>query len=377
MKKGVPILSANGLKAGRSGKTVLDVDRLEIGEGEVLAVIGPNGAGKSTLLMCLAGLLKPETGTIVFKGEPVLFGPPGLSYRRKTASVFQEPLLLRGLVEENVGTGLSMRGFPKKDIAQAVAENLERFGISHLAGRKTSSLSGGEAQRVSLARGFAVSPELVFLDEPFSALDPPTREGILEDLRANLAKTGAAAVFVTHDRSEALFLADRLAVMSKGRIVQEGRPLDVMNRPDDEFVASFVGMETLIAGTVTAADRELITVDAGGRTIEAVGEARPGSRVILGIRPENVVIASGGDGPKTSARNHFACEIVKISPQGPLLKIALNCGFSLTAFVTGRSAEEMNLRAGARVTASVKATAVHVITRAHDWRHGKEFGHGG
>lgn len=363
MKTGAPILSAKDLKVQRAGKTVLNVDRMEIREGEVLAVIGPNGAGKSTLLMCLAGLLKPETGAVYFKDEKVLYGPPGLAYRRKTASVFQEPLLLRGLVEENVGIGLSIRGLPKPEIARIVAGCMERFGIGHLAGRKISSLSGGEAQRVSLARGFAISPELVFLDEPFSALDPPTREGILEDLKANLTKTGAAAVFVTHDRSEALFLADRLMVMEGGRIVQAGHPVEVMNRPLDEFVASFVGMETLVTGTVEKTDRELLTVDAGGRAIQAVGHAKPGDRVILGIRPENVTIISGDPGQKTSARNHFECEIVKISPQGPLLKLSLDCGFTLTAFITALSAEEMGLAQGSKVTAAVKATAVHMVAK--------------
>ena len=364
MNRTAPIIRADGLLVRRSGNVVLEVETLTVPCNSTVALIGPNGAGKSTLLMCLAGLIKPDAGSVTFKGERVSHGPGGLGYRRKTAFVFQEPLLLRGTVAENIATGLKLRGESGAILDKAVSENLDRFNIAHLAGRKSGSLSGGEAQRVSLARAFAVSPELIFLDEPFSALDPPTRESLLEDLRRNLRTTGTAAVFVTHDRSEALFLADSLSVMRDGRIAQAGDPVEVMNRPVDEFVASFVGMETLVSGTVLASEGGLITVNAEGRHIEAAGEADKGSRVVLGMRPENVTIAMNAECSRTSARNTFSATIVRAVPFGPLCRVELDCGFRLNALVTAKSAHEMGLAPGKCVIAGIKATAIHIIVRS-------------
>ncbi|MDP2840622.1 MAG: ABC transporter ATP-binding protein, partial [Syntrophales bacterium] len=231
------LLQVEDLLVSRGGVTVLDIPNLSVVQGQVLALIGPNGAGKSTLLLTLAGLLKPARGRLLFRGEMIEDG--GFDYRRHIAMVFQEPLLFDATVFENVAAGLKIRGVGRAGIGRTVPEYIERFGIGHLAKRSARKLSGGEAQRTSLARAFVTKPEIVFLDEPFSSLDPPTREALTGDLERILRETHTTAVASTHDQTEALRLGDRLAVMNGGRIVQIGPAAEVMNRPADAFVASF------------------------------------------------------------------------------------------------------------------------------------------
>ncbi|MBI5015727.1 MAG: ABC transporter ATP-binding protein [Deltaproteobacteria bacterium] len=357
----VPHLEAQGLQVERGGALLLDIPALAVAAGETLALVGPNGAGKSTLLLCLAGLWRPSAGQILCRGEPVGHGAGSLPYRRRIAVVFQEPLLLDTSVFRNVATGLALRKTPHREAEERVLENLERFRITHLRDRSARTLSGGEAQRTSLARAFAVNPEVLFLDEPLTALDPPTRDALLDDLAVSLRQTGTTAVFATHDRLEALRLADRLLVLRSGRIAQIGPPTDVMNRPVDEFVASFVGMDTVLAGRVLQVDAGTLVVEVDGRQVEAVGEAGPGDAVLLGIRPENVTLLRASPPEGTSARNRFPARVEKITPQGPVQKVYLDCGFPLTAFVTQRSLEDLQLRPGTAVIASCKATGVHVF----------------
>jgi tungstate transport system ATP-binding protein len=361
MKEEQALLSARGLVLARAGARVLDVPSLAIRKGETLALVGPNGAGKSTLLLCLASLQAPSQGEILYRGEPTGSGSGSLAYRRKIAMVFQEPLLLSTSVFRNVAAGLALRSVGRREAQARVMEILERFDIAHLRDRSARTLSGGEAQRTSLARAFAVQPEIIFLDEPLAALDPPTRESLLEDLGRNIRETRTTAVFATHDRMEALRLADRLLVLRAGRIAQLGTPEEVMNRPIDEFVASFVGMETVLSGRVVEAGAGSFVTEVNGRLIEAVGEARPEDAVLLGIRPEHVTLERQLAKEGTSARNHLPGKVTAVLPLGPLQKVQLDCGFPLAAFVTQRSLEDLQLTPGQTVFASWKATAVHVI----------------
>ena len=191
----------------------------------MLAVVGPNGAGKSTLVQVLALLERPARGEVLFDGAPA--SGNALPYRRRMAVVFQEPLLLDTTVESNVGSGLALRGVPVQEQRRRSTEWLERFGIAHLAKRSARTLSGGEAQRMSLARALVLEPEVLLLDEPFSALDQPTRAALIDDLDRVLMASRIATVFVTHDRSEALRLGDRIAVLMDGRMRQVGSPAEV------------------------------------------------------------------------------------------------------------------------------------------------------
>ncbi|MBI5445382.1 MAG: ABC transporter ATP-binding protein [Deltaproteobacteria bacterium] len=363
MTERTPLVEARRLRLVRGGACVLDVPSLRLEEGETLALAGPNGAGKSTLLMCLASLWKPTQGELLYRGTPTGSGSASLAYRRKVAVVFQEPLLLDTSVFRNVASGLKLRGMTGREAEERVLENLELFRIGHLRDRSARTLSGGEAQRTSLARAFAVRPEVVFLDEPLAALDPPTREALLEDLGRSLRRNGMAAVFATHDRLEALRLADRMLVLRSGTIAQLGTPEEVMNRPVDEFVASFVGMESLLSGRVVEASAGTVTAEVHGQRVEAVGEAALGEAVLVGIRPESVTLLPELPPNRTSARNHFRGRVEAVTPHGPVEKVLLDCGFPLAAFVTRRSAEDLRLAPGQTLYASCKATGVHVIRK--------------
>jgi tungstate transport system ATP-binding protein len=202
---------------------------------------------------------------------------------------------------------------------------------------------------------------MIFLDEPFVALDPPTRLALMDDLDRILRETGTTAVLATHDQMEALRLSDRMVVINEGRIVQSGIPDEVMNRPVDEFVASFVGMENVLTGTVVYAADGLITVVLAERRIEFPGAAAAGDMATICIRPEHVTLDLSNPSGETSARNVFAGVIRKIAPTGIYQKIHLDCGFPLVAHLTNQSLGTLRLEEGKRVFASFKATAVHLI----------------
>lgn len=277
--------------------------------------------------------------------------------------VFQESLLLNTTVFDNVAKGLIIRGMQRAEIKARVMENLDRFRISHLGDRSARTLSGGEAQRASLARAFALRPEILFLDEPFAALDPPSREALIEDLEGILRQTETTTIFATHDRLEALQLSDRIAVMDRGKILQIGSPEEVMNHPVDEFVASFVGVETILTGKIIKRSGGTFVASVSDQEIEAVGEFDLGETVTLCIRPENVTLLLNVSRETTSARNVFRGKISKIVPLGLYCKIQLHCGFPLVAYVTIHSLENLSLQEGKEITASFKATAVHAVRR--------------
>ncbi|MCX5828196.1 MAG: ABC transporter ATP-binding protein [Deltaproteobacteria bacterium] len=389
-----PILSGENIQVQRGGKRILDVSSLKIVPGEVLSLIGPNGAGKTTLLQALSQLIRLGKGDIYFQGKKVGADMAPLDYRRCLAMVFQEALLFDTTVYGNVASGLKIRGVKSSEIVSIVNTRLEQFGIGHLRDRSAKTLSGGEAQRTSLARAFAIQPQLLFLDEPFAALDPPTREALLEDLNRVLRASGTTAIMATHDQVEALRLSDRIAVMNEGRIVQIGPPAEVMNHPVDEFIASFVGMETIFEGKVVNCERGTATIavssrsaypaadalptsmtntpssmaeasglDVDGLIIEVAGQAKVGEQILCCIRPEHVTLSPGVRTDRSSARNAFPSVITRISPAGAFYKVHLNGGFPLVAYVTVQSIEDLDLRVGATFTASFKATAVHMIRR--------------
>lgn len=357
------ILEARNLVVRRGGAEVLSVPEFTLHERESVALIGPNGAGKSTLLLILATLLQPSTGEVRFHSVPVRSSSADTSYRRRIAMVFQEPLLFDATVFDNVATGLKIRGVPVSEIRQRVGECLDRFHISHLADRSARRLSGGEAQRTSLARAFATRPEVVLLDEPFVALDPPTRRLLMDDLAQVLREMGSAAVIATHDQMEALRLADRMMVMQGGRIVQAGTTAEVTANPMNAFAASFVGMENVFAGTVVSAEGGMLMLDLAGQLLEMVGSGVPGERVVLCTHPEHVVVTTADPHHRTSARNVFPGTVTRIVPLGAINKVYLECGFPLVASVTSHSLADLGLVAGSAVFASFKATSVHLFRK--------------
>ncbi|MGE5673552.1 MAG: ABC transporter ATP-binding protein [Mycobacterium leprae] len=237
------VIAVEGLQVQRGGRTVLAVPSLAVEAGEVLAVIGPNGSGKSTLLQSLA-LLLPAEMRYRFDGHLVDVAREGLALRRQMAVVFQRPLLVDGLVYDNVALGLRLRKVPEAEIRVRVMRALEMFAVADLARRHASALSGGEAQRVSLARAMALNPRVLFLDEPFASLDVLNRSAILQDLRRVLRSENITTLFVTHDFTEIPPLADRMAVLMNGQVVQTGTPLEIFRQPAGEGVQRLVRAAT-------------------------------------------------------------------------------------------------------------------------------------
>ncbi len=356
------ILTIQNLIVKRSGVTVLDISELNIEQGRILALIGPNGAGKSTLLLTMAGLLKPSQGKIYYRGMPVDSSVSRSHMRRSACVVFQEPLLLNTSVYKNVALGLKFRHLSHAEIKKNVEDALDYFGISALAARSAKTLSGGEAKRVSLARAFALKPQLILLDEAFNSLDPPTREMLIDDLRHILEETKITAVLALHDREETLRLAQDVTVMAGGKMVQSGTTAQIFNEPKSEFVANFVGTETILEGTVQSSKEGLMEISVAGKIIEAVGDFLPGQNVYCCLRPENITVSPAMPG-KISARNVFEAKIQKIVRQSFFYKIFLDCGFILVAYITVSSCEELGICEGSTVAVSFKATAVHIIWR--------------
>ena len=372
------LLELHGLRVERTGQPVLAVDHLAVHRGEIMMVVGPNGAGKSTLLRVM-GLLEPASaGQIISQGTTIA-PRDELAYRRRLAAVFQDPLLLNGSVADNVGMGLRLRGTPRREVSQRVARWLERLAIAHLARRSVRTLSGGEAQRVSLARALAVSPELLLFDEPFAALDTPTRASLTGEIRGLLAETETTTVWVTHERDEALTLGDRMVVLLDGRMGQVGHPTEVFGRPASAEVAAFLGVETVLRGRVTAVANGLVEVApdgaATGYAVSATGEWPVGSIVYACLRPEDVTLLAHPDGstdaatairqfPGLSARNVWPGTVRAVAPRGVLVRVEVDCGFPVVALVTRPASAELALTPGDRVVATAKATAIHLVPAA-------------
>ena len=260
-------------------RVLLDLAALEVGVGEILVVLGPTGAGKSTLLRVMGCLQRPDAGRLAWRGEPVTW-PPSLALRRRMAMVFQAPLLFSGSVFDNVAYGLHVRGERGGALRGKVEAALAQFHIEPLATRRAATLSGGEAQRVALARAVVLDPELLLLDEPLASLDAPIREHLRDELREVFRARGMGCVYVTHELPEAFALADRIAVLSAGRLLQVGRPEEVFHAPRTPEVAAF-----LRAGNLPA---ELISADGGVAIVRVAGrelELRPGARVAFPLAP--------------------------------------------------------------------------------------------
>jgi tungstate transport system ATP-binding protein len=278
------LLALRDVTVQYGASTILEIPSLEIQRGEVLAIIGPNGAGKSTLLRVMGLLQQPTTGEVRVDGQRTT-RKNGLQLRRRMASVFQEPLLLNASVYDNAALGLKIRGLGGKEIERRTYPWLERLGIAPLASRRAATLSGGESQRASLARAFVLQPALLLLDEPFSALDPPTREALLFDLEEILKETQVTTVLVTHDRLEAFTIGQRVGVLSNGRLAQLGSKLDVLMQPADEQVGVIVGAGAWIPGVVEGVNGGVATVRFNGYGPSGQGNFEPGQQVILSRHP--------------------------------------------------------------------------------------------
>ncbi len=360
-----PLLTLQDIVVQYGTTSALRIPSLDVYEGEILAIIGPNGAGKSTLLRIMGLLQQATHGTVCFRGEAITRDQV-LAVRRRMASVFQEPLLLNRTVYDNAALGLKLRGDKRRFITHRVAPWLERLGIADLRHRAARSLSGGEAQRTSLVRAMALEPELLLLDEPFAALDPPSREALLLDLESILRETGMTTVFVTHERSEALLLGDRVAVMFGGEIAQQGTPWHVFSHPATEAIARFVGADINLPGVVETAHDGMVEIATPVGLIEVPAQLPSGARVTLCLRPEDLTLSRADQTPlPSSARNTLRGVITRITPWGGQARVTIDCGLPLIAMLTRRSVEALGLTPGQEAVVSFKASAVHVIRHHH------------
>jgi tungstate transport system ATP-binding protein len=358
------MLEAKGLRKTYVDRTVVDVESLEVEQGEILVILGPSGSGKSVLLRMLNMLEVPTAGTISFDGRELqgLTGRERLEITRRTAMIFQVPLLFRGTVAQNVRYGLKVRGVAAEASHGRVREVLGVVGLSDLAGTHISTLSGGEAQRVSVARALVLDPDILFLDEPFANLDVPTRHALQKELREILHRRGMTAVFVTHDQEEAARLGDRILVLNDGRIAQEGTARDIFYKPRNEFVARFVGVDNIYPGEVVESVDGHATVSVDGSLFEAVTERQPGSRVMLGLRPEDVTLTPADElDSRASSRNSFTGTVTDIEKRGPTVWVSMECPFPLKVLITRRSYEDMGFEVGSSLGARFKTVAVVVI----------------
>ncbi|MFH8222271.1 ABC transporter ATP-binding protein [Streptomyces sp. NPDC018057] len=349
------VRAADGPDTGLDAHLVVDRGgfRLDVpltaAPGEVVALLGPNGAGKTTALRALAGLVPLTGGRLRLDGAELERTPPE---KRPVGVVFQDYLLFPHLSAlDNVAFGPRCQGATRAEARAQAAEWLARMGLADHAGAKPRRLSGGQAQRVAVARALATRPRLLLLDEPLAALDARTRLEVRAQLRRHLAEFEAVAVLVTHDPLDAMVLADRLVVVEHGRVVQEGTPSEIARRPRTDYIAQLVGLN-LYRGR---AEGHLVRLESGTAlttTEKLTGPAfvafPPGAVTLHRERPAD-----------TSARNLWRCEVAGLETHGDRIRADLTGDLALAADLTTVAAAELGLEPGAGVWAAVKAAQTH------------------
>ena len=360
---GAPVIEASGLEMQYGGRRVLQLDALAVPAGRTLAILGPNGAGKSTLLRLLALLEPPRAGSLAVLGERVDGKErQALRLRRRVATVFQSPLLTSGTVFDNVARGLRFRGVERAVVWERVQLWLRRFGIVHLAQQGAGTLSGGEAQRVSLARAFAVEPEILFLDEPFASLDQHGREALALELGQVLRESRIAAVLVTHDRSEALMLGDEVGILMEGRLRQHGPVRDVLVHPADAEVARFLGVENLLPAKAIRLNGDMVELEVAGSRFDVPRAPGLDGEIWLCVRAEDVHLAAAGSAGE-AGRLTFTARVERIVPFGVPYRVHLDAGVPVVALAAERTLRRLDMREGSGLVASFDPARAHAVPR--------------
>jgi len=328
---------------------------LTINSGEYFIILGPAGAGKTILLEAIAGLYPVLEGEVWIEDKEITRLSPE---KRRIAIVYQDYMLFSHLsVEENIAFGLKLRKCHKGKVKEKVNDIAEVVGITHLLHRKPQTLSGGEQQKVALARALVIEPEVLLLDEPLSALDPETKEKMQSTLRDVHRRVGITIIHVTHDFEEAVALGHRVAVLNDGRVAQVGTPEEVLRKPDSEFVAHFALSRNIFTGGAEEGEDGSCLVDIGEIKLAATTELR--GKVRLSLRPEDIIISK--EPLHSTARNCFQGVVSDIAHRGSVVYVTVTLPPEFICLITRQAFEELELREGVSVWITFKASAIHVF----------------
>lgn len=329
---------------------------LAVKPDEYLVILGPTGTGKTVLLELIAGLLQADKGSIYFAGEEISDYQPE---NRKVGMVYQDYMLFPHLnVRENIAFGLKVQALEQAEIKSKVDEIVELFSIEDLLKRDVTTLSGGEQQRVALARALITSPEILLLDEPLSALDPATREDFQDELKRIHQKLKTTTLHVTHDFEEAVDLADRIAVMKDGRIVQVGTPAEIFQQPASHFVAEFIGTKNIFSAEKKAAADNYLQIEAEAGELKLAVEEDCEGEFKLSIRSEDIILSR--DEPNLEADNSFRGKIVEIKDRIAYLELIIDIGIEISVELTRQVFRDLELAEADQLYLSFPASAVTI-----------------
>jgi len=349
------MIELRGVTKSYGSIQALDDVTLEVNRGEVLTLLGPNGSGKTTLVKIAAGLEAPSDGYFVFDGVKV--EPSNVaSVRRRATLVFQKTVIFRGSVFDNVAFGLRLRGISAQELEGKVTDALDLVRLSHLRERRARSLSGGEQQRLSLARAIALDCDVVLLDEPTANLDPDSLIIIKDVIRRLNHEKGTTIIIATHNLEQAEDLSDRIVLLREGRVVEEARPEDLFVEPSAEM-ARFTRSENVFSGVSRILDG--VAHVSIGEGVEIMAAFSHEGQVIIQVRPEDIIISRGK--MESSARNSLLGRITGITEQNSVVKLKVDVGCLVTVQITRKSLVEMGLNVGQEIYLTFKASSVQAI----------------
>ncbi len=334
--------------------TLKDIS-LEVPQGEYVVIIGPTGAGKTILLETVAGIYQPESGRVCLRGRDITHEEPR---NRNICMVYQDYMLFPHLsVHDNISFGLRNRKLEKPEIERRVEESAALLGISHLLHRCPDTLSGGEQQRAAIARAIVMEPSVLLLDEPLSALDGRTREALRKELQRLHDAMDITVLHITHNFEEVFSLADRVAVMNHGEIVQVGAPDEVFRKPNCEFIADFVGVENLFKG-MCRLDNGNAVIETEALCLVSTTCSRDGE-VFVSIRPEDIMVSRAK--PEISAQNVFSGKVTESVDAGMVMRVVVDAGLPFVVTLTRQAYQDLDIKEGDPVYILFKAASVHVF----------------
>lgn len=325
---------------------------LTVEDGEMLSLLGPSGSGKTTTLRMVAGFIAPDGGALRFDGIDVIKKPPR---ERKIGMVVQSVALFPNMsVYQNIAFALDVAGWEQKPTVERVEELADIVGVKNLLHRRVSEISGGEGQRIALARALALEPQLLLLDEPMSALDPTLRQRLQREIRDIQKRLEITTIYVTHSQSEAFAISDSIAVLENGVISQVGKPHELYENPLNAFVATFIGGGRLLRGKVIDKDNRTLEVAIGHSKITVDGDIPVGTNIILSVKPEDVQFTEEGE-------SSVEVSVVDIKPQVGHFLVTLDLeGQQIVSEIQGSLLDD-RIKPGERFHVTIDGSGVDII----------------